>query len=569
MKIKEFTIINYRSIKEAYKIQLDPMMTILIGKNNEGKSNVLRALQGALFIIDLLKEIDVKDVKSYFMTKRRFYHAISTWTYDWHRDFPISKQARSKNGKTTFRLVFLLTDTERDEFASVVGHHFNHNLPFEITISNNDVDIRIPKRSYGGTNAVFKKKVNEIARFISERLDSIYIPAIRPAESSIETLEVLIDRELRMMVKSRQEYLDAQQVLDTVLKETVRNLSEKIKNMLTNFIPSIKDIDIDYSETRRLSRRISTEIKIDDGTKTSIFEKGDGLKSLVALSLMQGTRQEEKDLTIAVEEPESHLHPEATRRIKNILEKMSLKNQVIVSTHSPIFVNKTRLNANIIVKNNKAEPVSSISQIRDELGIAVSDNLLNAEFVLFVEGKTDVKILKTILVRKSDIIKRAIENGLLIIHPIGGAKNLESCNNIFQSFLCRKIIAYIDNDSAGKDAYRNILNKKLMDSEDILFPIIPNKRESEIEDLLNVDIYESSIPTTLINWREFVNNKSKKWSDNIKDLYEQSGRNDLDILDLKNKIADIVENNITIAFKENTFSSIESLISLLERILRN
>ena len=32
MKIKEFTIINYRSIKEAYKIQLDPMMTILIGK---------------------------------------------------------------------------------------------------------------------------------------------------------------------------------------------------------------------------------------------------------------------------------------------------------------------------------------------------------------------------------------------------------------------------------------------------------------------------------------------------------------------------------------------------------
>ena len=66
-----------------------------------------------------------------------------------------------------------------------------------------------------------------------------------------------------------------------------------------------------------------------------------------------------------------------------------------------------------------------------------------------------------------------------------------------------------------------------------------------------------------------MNNKSKKWSDNIKDLYEHSGHNDLDILDLKNKIADIVENNITNAFKENTFSSIESLILLLERILRN
>ena len=36
----------------------------------------------------------------------------------------------------------------------------------------------------------------------------------------------------------------------------------------------------------------------------------------------------------------------------------------------------------------------------------------------------------------------------------------------------------------------------------------------------------------------------------------------LDILDLKNKIADIVENNITIAFKENTFSSIASLVMM-------
>ena len=51
MKIKSFTITNYRSIKKAYNIPLNEDMTILIGKNNEGKSNILRALSGAFYII--------------------------------------------------------------------------------------------------------------------------------------------------------------------------------------------------------------------------------------------------------------------------------------------------------------------------------------------------------------------------------------------------------------------------------------------------------------------------------------------------------------------------------------
>ncbi len=45
MHLKSITIKNYRSIREARKIQIErATTTVLVGPNNEGKSNILRAI---------------------------------------------------------------------------------------------------------------------------------------------------------------------------------------------------------------------------------------------------------------------------------------------------------------------------------------------------------------------------------------------------------------------------------------------------------------------------------------------------------------------------------------------
>lgn len=41
---------------------------------------------------------------------------------------------------------------------------------------------------------------------------------------------------------------------------------------------------------------------------------------------------------IIIEEPESHLHPEAINQLNAIIESLSENNQVIVTTHNPLFV---------------------------------------------------------------------------------------------------------------------------------------------------------------------------------------------------------------------------------------
>ena len=50
MRLSSFSVVNYRSITNARKIQTTNM-TVLVGKNNERKSNILRALTLAMDIM--------------------------------------------------------------------------------------------------------------------------------------------------------------------------------------------------------------------------------------------------------------------------------------------------------------------------------------------------------------------------------------------------------------------------------------------------------------------------------------------------------------------------------------
>ena len=50
MEIVSFSATNYRSITKAHKVVFSSI-TVLIGKNNEGKSNLLRALEAGMLIL--------------------------------------------------------------------------------------------------------------------------------------------------------------------------------------------------------------------------------------------------------------------------------------------------------------------------------------------------------------------------------------------------------------------------------------------------------------------------------------------------------------------------------------
>ena len=86
MKLVEFSVRNYRSITDAHEIKLHDL-TVLVGKNNEGKSNLLRALNVAMRIVMIHSSSGSVD--------RRL--------YEWDNDFPIQLQNRKQGLQSIFK----------------------------------------------------------------------------------------------------------------------------------------------------------------------------------------------------------------------------------------------------------------------------------------------------------------------------------------------------------------------------------------------------------------------------------------------------------------------------------
>src|SRR4030042_99080 len=105
MRLVSITIENYRSITKAYKIRLGSATT-LVGPNNEGKSNILRALVTAMSVLSRSR----RGYGTEFRPSTRFMRYNVGGIYEWHRDFPIHLQEGSPNGQSTIILEFELSE---------------------------------------------------------------------------------------------------------------------------------------------------------------------------------------------------------------------------------------------------------------------------------------------------------------------------------------------------------------------------------------------------------------------------------------------------------------------------
>lgn len=249
------------------------------------------------------------------------------------------------------------------------------------------------------------------------------------------------------------------------------------------------------------------------------------------------TNQADKVSVVAIEEPESHLHPGSARQLYQTVSALSENHQVILTTHSPLFVNRTNLRENIIVHGGKATPVKRIKEIREVLGINVSDNLINAENILVVEGESDKIILDKLLPHMSDIIKRAIQNGSLVIDYIGGAGNLSYKLAFYRSIQCNYHVL-LDNDIAGRQAGQNAETQGLLTTKNVTYAQCKGSKDSEMEDCFNPSVYKQIIQDKFgvsLNNKEFKCNK--KWSERIANCFKTQGKQWGDAVEKKVKLS--------------------------------
>jgi len=518
MKLIAFSVRNYRSIVEAYKLSLGNY-TVLVGPNNEGKSNILKAV--ALSLAVLTRSRIFRRTQH---GPARYYRRTIKFDYDWQRDFPVALQSQNPMGRSQFTLEFQLTEEDFRRFREQVGVNLNTNLKLKLKFGPDDVsvDVLMPGR---GKKTLNDKK-EQIAEFIRAHVASEYVSAWRPSEIAVEIVEGLIQNELGAL-EENPEYTKTLLQLQELQQPLLDKIASKLQTTVSEFVPAVRTIHI-TNEGMSRAFRSSFSIRVNDGADTDLASKGDGIISLTTMSLIKHVSEEglgSKSLILAIEEPESHLHPEAIHGLRQVLKGISGRNQVIITTHSPILVEREQVGQNIIVHRGRAMKARHIEEIRDVLGVRMSDTLVGAYLVLLVEGETDRDLLMFLLSSISQTLRDALAKRLLALDHLAGASNLAYNTTFYGQAMCN-IHVLMDADAEGRQAIAAARERKLMEEADYNLAMCQGMSESEIEDLL---VLESYAPRVLEKYgvdlsQPRFRSADAKWSDRVEKLFGLSGK---------------------------------------------
>lgn len=469
MKISKIHIANFRGIKE---IDLSPaQMNCIIGENNAGKSTGLLAIN--LF----LKGTKISESDFYEKSKEIFIDVTFSNVTETDLNKILDKENRSRikniieNNELKFRRKYKIDCTSEllcykkvpiniiykadwiaSELKGKKGGELKTFLKDTYQFTQNDV-------SNISSQAAAKEKIERlILNLPSDQFaydwehlptgfsntvtpmfpEPIYIPAVKDftdetktkestsfgklvkilftqIEKSPEFLEIKNSFEKLNKMLNRQLIKDDEgneQLLDERL-DSLKILESDIQQVFQESFSQIKlELQIPNPEVRQIFN--STQILVDDGIKTTIDYKGDGVKRTLVFSILRtyveklNSDSQNTDYIFLFEEPELYLHPNGQRILYNVLEKLSIKDQVFVTTHSPNFFSATAKETCFIkiYKDfsstppcSKAKEINFVqnSSYKDAFQIICYENSTPAFFskkVLLVEGDSDLIFLK-------------------------------------------------------------------------------------------------------------------------------------------------------------------------------
>lgn len=198
------------------------------------------------------------------------------------------------------------------------------------------------------------------------------------------------------------------------------------------------------------------DLTFNNGIKTNSFSEGE--KKKILLKLVMDVLSDENSLVL-LDEPDSHIHIAHKKQIKAMIENASRES--ILTTHSPTLMNVFEehlvfLDNGKIKGKENAEILAEIAG--DEMTIYEQQLVLNTSKNIFlVEGKTDIVYMQKALDAINDVKYKSIDEGFEYI-PTGGASGLTLFIDKFKPKETQLIIAIVDNDTAGNTELKNIIN---------------------------------------------------------------------------------------------------------------
>ena len=466
MEIKYLSIKNFKSIRHMEISDIQNAL-ILVGKNNTGKSSilhVLRAVEGSYEISlddfnETMQNIEIGFILSITEEDLHIFHKngiVSQYKkYDlWKKDFE-SKLPSYKNEEITF--TFIANKEGKQRFYDGKKKH------------NKYIREIFPTIYFIGTNRNLKQIQDDLFMLQEDSLLKIMrtnccmFDPVKPCTHCFQCIG-LIDQKNPKELNA----FEAAKLFEYILYEMNIDQFEKRINESFHKNGGFEDIifSMNYDVDQMLQVNAEAYNKERD-ISISVERLGRGMKSINMLSLLEAYVMDENSLAsiILVEEPEMFLHPQLQKTASEILYRLAQKNQVIFTTHSPhLLANfSSRQLCQIILDEDSysvAKKKTNISSVLDDLGYSASD-LMNVDFVFFVEGKQDKYRLPLLLNHYySEIYDEDGRLNRVAILTTNSCTNIKTYANlkyINQLYMMDRFLMIRDSD--GKD--RDMLGRQL------------------------------------------------------------------------------------------------------------
>ena len=468
MQIKSIHIKNFKSLRDLSVCDIENAL-ILVGKNNTGKTVVLdaiRAVSGDYEVRDTdfnekKQNIEIGMALDITEEDLRLFHVhgiVSSYKrFDaWKRDF-CEKLPSYAEGVVHFTC----TINQNGKIRYDDGTHKNNRYIPEVLPKLHFIDTTRNVAPLQEDLLMFQES-EELSRL---RSNACIFNSAKTCNHCFQCIGLINQKK----PEDLQVHETARLLEYKMYQLNLNKFAEKInENYRKN--GGVEEIRCNLSCNVEELFSIQVEAWHEEAKHLSPVERlGNGMKSIYMLSLLETYIEDEKSIPsiIIVEYPELFLHPSLQKTASKILYRLSKKNQVIFTTHSPNMVaNFTRGQICQMVLDedgySSARQNADIDDILTDLGYSAND-FLNVDFVFIVEGKQDKSRLPPLLEKYySEVHDETGELSRISIITTNSCTNIKTYANLKymnQLYLRDQFLMIRDGDGKNPEELANQLCK--------------------------------------------------------------------------------------------------------------
>ncbi|WP_041157971.1 ATP-dependent nuclease [Halomonas sp. KHS3] len=502
MIITNITISNYRGISQTQSIPLNRFSSF-VGKNDAGKSIVLNAIATFLnpkdnpvtitdfnnndkeiemvcsFAFDGLKDI----LQEKFKSKIKKSEGLDDFIDDVMFDSQLTVQKIAVFPKKSFdsvKIQILDYDDESFQFLYVKSDD-------ELNKVLEDYGIKVPSQGKGRNSKLEKiKYIKEYCDSNDFRKKPRFIEDEFKISSTLPDVELFradygLEADTRFKTSSVSEvadYLEKESkegnklaLVESEIAEEMKKEANSVKGYMSEYVPNLKEVEIKPSVSwKDAIKSVDVSFQFEGDSRPILMShKGTGYRRLFMVARFRYLSEKNKGLNVIylIEEPETFLHPSAQNDLLDAFLELSDDNQVVITTHSPVFAGATYIESVILCKKENGSQYENykdngrelfLNSIISELGIKPSFNMRDThEKIVFVESHNDANFYDMIC--RNLIGKPLIGNDEILVLPFGGGEDIDSFLNIdYFDNSGRELFLIIDSDK-HKDNFKKQITR--------------------------------------------------------------------------------------------------------------